>query len=45
MHRHNTLAEIAYAAGFSSAGYLAKLYRQEFGETTSESFKFAARGV
>jgi AraC-like DNA-binding protein len=39
MRQHGTVAEIAYAAGFSSVGHFAKLYRQQFGRTPSESFK------
>lgn len=39
LRQHQTVAEIAYAAGFSSTGYFAKLYRQEFGETPSEAFR------
>ncbi len=39
LRQHQTVAEIAYAAGFSSASYFARLYRQEFGETPSEAFK------
>lgn len=39
LRQHQTITEIAYAAGFSSAGHFAKLYREEFGETPSETFK------
>ena len=39
LRQHQTVAEIAYAAGFTSASYFARLYRQEFGETPSEAFK------
>ncbi|WP_420347699.1 helix-turn-helix domain-containing protein [Pelagibius sp.] len=41
LRQHSTIAEIAHAAGFSSVGHFAKLYRQEFGQTPSESFRSA----
>lgn len=37
--QHKTIAEVAYAAGFSSAGHFAKLYRQQFNETPRETSK------
>jgi len=37
MRQHGTVAEVAYAAGFSSVGHFAKLYREQFGQTPSES--------
>ncbi|MCV3272094.1 helix-turn-helix domain-containing protein [Roseobacter sinensis] len=37
LDQYNTVAEIAHAAGFSSASNFAKLYRQQFGETPSQS--------
>lgn len=37
LDQHNTVAEIAHAAGFSSVSNFAKLYRQQFGETPSQS--------
>ena len=39
LRQHSTVAEIAHAAGFSNSGHFAKLYRQEFGEAPSESFR------
>ncbi len=39
LRQHHTITEIAYAAGFSSGGHFAKVYREEFGETPSETFK------
>lgn len=39
LRQHSTVAEIAHAAGFSNSGHFAKLYRQEFGEAPSDSFR------
>ncbi|NIA69916.1 helix-turn-helix domain-containing protein [Pelagibius litoralis] len=39
LRQRNTIAEIAHAAGFSNVGHFAKLYRREFGQTPSESFR------
>ncbi len=39
LRQHSTVAEIAHSAGFSNSGHFAKLYRQEFGEAPSDSFK------
>lgn len=37
--QYKTVAEISHAAGFSSVGHFAKLYRSEFGQTPSEEIK------
>ncbi len=37
--RSATVAQVAYACGFASAGHFAKLYRQHFGESPSDSLK------
>ncbi len=39
LRQHHTITEIAYASGFSSAGHFAKIYREEFGESPSETLK------
>lgn len=39
LRRYSTVGEVAFAVGFSSVGYFAKLYRQQFKETPSESFR------
>lgn len=39
LRQHQTITEVAYAAGFSSGGHFAKVYREEFGETPSETYK------
>ncbi|MEO1159867.1 MAG: helix-turn-helix domain-containing protein [Pseudomonadota bacterium] len=39
LRQHSTVAEIAHAAGFASVSHFAKLYRQQFSETPSETFK------
>ena len=39
LRQHSTITEIAYAAGFSSGGHFAKVYREEFGETPSETYR------
>lgn len=39
LRRYNTVGEVAFAAGFSSVGHFAKLYRQQFEETPSETLK------
>lgn len=39
LRQRHTITEIAYAAGFSSAGHFAKVYREEFGESPSETLK------
>lgn len=39
LRQHSTVAEVAHAAGFSSVSHFAKLYRQQFRETPSETFK------
>ncbi|MEO1161768.1 MAG: AraC family transcriptional regulator, partial [Pseudomonadota bacterium] len=37
-------AEVAHAAGFTSVSHFAKLYRQQFNETPSQSFKLLKAG-
>lgn len=39
LRRYSTVGEVAFAVGFGSVGYFAKLYRQQFNETPSESLK------
>lgn len=39
LRQHSTIAEIAHAAGFSSVSHFAKLYRQQFKETPSETLR------
>ncbi|MEP3274960.1 MAG: helix-turn-helix domain-containing protein [Stappiaceae bacterium] len=41
MRQHNTIAEVAHAAGFSSTSHFSKMYRQEFNETPGEALKVA----
>lgn len=42
LQKRSSVAEVAQAAGFSSARHFAKLYKSEFGETPSETFKAGA---
>ncbi|TQV77844.1 helix-turn-helix domain-containing protein [Denitrobaculum tricleocarpae] len=44
LRRYNTVGEVAFAAGFSSVGHFAKLYRQQFEETPSETLKGLSGG-
>ncbi len=39
LRHYESVAEVAYATGFSSISHFAKLYRAEFHETPSETFK------
>lgn len=39
LRQYESVAEVAYAAGFSSMSHFAKLYRAEFHEQPSETFK------
>lgn len=41
LRQHSTVAEVAYATGFSSVSHFAKLYRREFSETPSEALRAA----
>ncbi len=41
LRQHSTVAEVAYATGFSSVSHFAKLYRREFSETPSEALTAA----
>lgn len=44
LRRYNTIGEVAFAAGFSSVGHFAKLYRQQFQETPSETLRSLSGG-
>lgn len=39
LRQRNSVAEVAHATGFTSVSHFAKLYRQQFNETPSQSFK------
>ncbi len=43
IHQYGTVAETAYAVGFSSTGHFAKLYREAFGESPNAALKAAAK--
>jgi transcriptional regulator GlxA family with amidase domain len=45
IQQYNTIAETAYAVGFSGAGHFAKLYRDEFGESPNETLKGTGKKV
>ncbi|WP_337660211.1 helix-turn-helix domain-containing protein [Anderseniella sp. Alg231-50] len=44
LRQRNSVAEVAHAAGFTSVSHFAKLYRQQFNETPSQSFKLLKTG-
>ncbi|MEM8665231.1 MAG: helix-turn-helix domain-containing protein, partial [Pseudomonadota bacterium] len=39
LRQYETVAEVAYAAGFASVSHFSKLYREEFGETPKATLK------
>ncbi len=43
LRHYNTVAEVAYAVGFSSVSHFAKLYGAKFHETPRETFKASKR--
>lgn len=44
LRQRSSVAEVAHAAGFASVSHFAKLYRQQFKETPSQSFKLLKAG-